>query len=526
MSSLEEIVRAGVGEDGTQSFSTSDINKAYQDAFGSPISSEDMARAVELRSTYRAGSTVAPTSTPEATTAPVPTSTAPKVEPDTLSHLSPQERAEYDKTIAGIDAQKAKYETFIADMNRDIEEELKAVTENIERVFAKRIQRMEEANTGIVANVGTSGMRTGLARYAPEMYEGNIGRALDEGADRISSLEASKAQAIREAKNAVYSDADDKWARFHTQMSAIQKFQDDKLKTLLSMNDLARQLEDRAILNAKTQMGIQQDMIENLKSLSESGATLSPEDRQKYAEALNVSVDFIDEFIDIQQGLFKELSASESIKKMTQIVDLLNKVPEGQEIPLMNAKGELEIFTGWKEGTTRTYMQHNRATNTTSFITVNSKGEIVNSESIGGVGSPFAGARGGTGGGSGTSSSVGTFEQWLKAKEESEQFSYNIDNAQVVNMLRSQYEAIAKKQKATPTYATEPIKLTSTQYNNGLNNFMKETGGTRQEFDRLPPTDQVSWSRGTTTKPTAGFADGTSSGGGSQQDGLKYTLPQ
>lgn len=410
------------------------------------------------------------------------------------SGLSPEEEEAYAQKVALTEATAAKYETFYNDLQKDTEVEIQTAVQNIMTTFNNRLKRMEQANAGIIANTQTAGIRSGQARHMTENYEGTVGEALDDAAARISSIEADKASLIAQAKNTAYSNAKNKWEMFYNQMEQIKSLQDEKYNTVIEMAKLSRDLEDRALLNAKSKIDIQKDLISNLQDLSETGAEMSDGDKQKYADVLGLSVDFVDQYTDVQQSLFKQGQFENQVESATKMIDLLSKVPEGETIIMQDADGNDIEYSGMKKGKTTIYKEFNKGTNTTTYVTLDENGNVVNTSNVSGVGTPYKGNS--PSGNKNTVDEKGNpipYETWLQQKQDKEQFSYNVSDPKVDAMLKMEYEA--QTGVAADYKPKSKIKLSSAQYNSGYYNFSQETGGDESEFQMLSPDEQLVWSK-------------------------------
>lgn len=169
----------------------------------------------------------------------------------TLSSLSNVNlNAKGDKVVqqegmSAADVQRAQRE---ADM-RAIQGELDRVQQNMDARTATTIENIKQeyaqleeeqrlANTAYESGVQTAGLVSGRSQYAPEIQQGIIKGAINEGISKLSKLQAKKAQLINEAEAA----RDERnYKLLSAKMDALRQATKDERDYALKLQDNVRE---------------------------------------------------------------------------------------------------------------------------------------------------------------------------------------------------------------------------------------------------------------------------------------------
>jgi len=206
------------------------------------------------------------------TVSPVSGSTTPTT---TTTSEIPKTDAIYDEQNAIIDQQIADMESSKTKLDAElatIDSEMHPIIQDIKTKYDGLISQMEIYNKGAVGNVQTSQFRTGRARYASTLAEGNVKSALDQGLARISDLNAQMAQEVNLAKDALTSKAENRWKNLNDYMNNVAELRKEKTQALLDMQQRAKDEEDRAIALQKATLDLQRMEREDEEATAESVA--------------------------------------------------------------------------------------------------------------------------------------------------------------------------------------------------------------------------------------------------------------
>lgn len=285
---------------------------------------------------------------------------------------------------------------------------------------------------------------------------GSIDSASDEILDRrVTALNqaegAEKAQAIARAYD-LETEAQDKALSFAQQERARIEKQAEEQYTY-----------DRQAMLDKI------DMVNNVVNAWKAGKT---SERQDKLDAQSNIMDLISTF---GSGAFEGMDATKiaEIEKATGYPEnsLLKGITtlkerellEKNKMNLHTINGNLYNITQDKNGVIKT--------------------ELVLAKTGSSSGSSSSGGKSGSG-------KIKSFDEWLNEKQETDQMTYNITEPTILEGLKNQYETEINQTGATG------VKLTQTQYNTALGNYVKGTGGSEAEFTSLSPSQKTLWYRG------------------------------
>lgn len=204
---------------------------------------------------------VKPTAPPPPTiTPPAPTITPPPKTPTPIEQATSDEVTALRAQAARQDADIARTQTEFDNYTKDIaaiDAENSPIIQNIKDTFARRAAETAQLNTAMQGQVGLAGQRSGLARYAPQMQSGLISAETTNGINRLADLDTKKIQAIQAAKDALKSEAKDKWSTFNTFMQQASNAYKEKTQTVIDIANTLRDEEDRVRNQAKSDLELQ-----------------------------------------------------------------------------------------------------------------------------------------------------------------------------------------------------------------------------------------------------------------------------
>jgi hypothetical protein len=206
-----------------------------------------------------------PTVTPPPTVTPTPTTT-PTAPATPAPPASPIETAQNDAVKAlqdqavfaqnQYDKLNKEFENYTKDIEA-IDAENNPLLQSIKDTFNKRIEQMGVINNSMSKQVDISGVKSGLSRYASQIQQGFVSNEIKNGMNRISELESQKLAAVEQAKQALKSQAKDKWKTFSEFMDSASKAYNDKKQAVLDLHTLLKTEEDdlqkKQLLDLQTQ---------------------------------------------------------------------------------------------------------------------------------------------------------------------------------------------------------------------------------------------------------------------------------
>lgn len=183
------------------------------------------------------------------------------------------EKQSYNDTYEYFKAQEERrakeFENLTADIAR-IDAENDPMIQNIKDIFNRRITEMETTNKAMQGQVALSGVRTGLARYASQMQKGLVSAETTAGMNRISELESQKLNAIQMAKEALKSQAKDRWKTFNEYMNSATEAYNNKVQAVKDLHTFLKDEEDRAQAQQLAEIKIQSVIREEGQATAES----------------------------------------------------------------------------------------------------------------------------------------------------------------------------------------------------------------------------------------------------------------
>jgi hypothetical protein len=206
----------------------------------------------------------------------------------------------------------------------DIDAELSPEIQRVKDTFAKRINEMGTTNKALQGQVALGNVRSGLARYAQATAEGLVSAETTAGMDRISELESQKMTAIQQAKDALKSNAKDKWKMFNEYMNTVASTYENKKKAVLDLAQMVKDEETAATTKAmndlqlqKAKMDVQSDKADNVASgsvdVDEEGNIIFPtaDDVAKLAEEKGIDPDILTNAVNERIDALKKIAREE-----------------------------------------------------------------------------------------------------------------------------------------------------------------------------------------------------------------------
>lgn len=217
----------------------------------------------------------------------------------------------------------------------------------------------------------------------------------------IKDLKAKKQQAILAAKDAArkyqqtgaksdYDAAQELFDRAKTMYDSEQKAIADRVDLIANYQKIA-QAQTKFITE-------QQDVVfERLGEIAKAGGSI-PSDIQAQVDSIYGN-GFTEQYYIAEQMAQAAETEADNIKLAKTVVDIVDKIPEGQEISIGGTS-----YMGMRQGNNKVYREV-RPDNTTAYVTIDENGEVVSvAEGIQVKGT----SSGGSGGGGGTQSNAVT----------------------------------------------------------------------------------------------------------------------
>lgn len=328
--------------------------------------------------------------------------TAPKTEEETATDNAKQEMID---SASFYKSQLEKQQTEFANYTKDIEDidnELSPEIQNVKDIFAKKIADMETTNKAMQGQVGLGNVRSGLSRYAQATASGLVSAETTAGMNRIKELETQKVTAIQAAKNALKSDAKDKWSTFNNYMNQVNEAYENKKKAVLDLAKMYKDEETAAAEKTKAELDTQKYTLENLDNLAATGVELTDEELSKYDSKIG-GVGAAKQYYTAAKQKASETNAIDSLTKINKV---LETIPEGEQVTIGG-----KIYTGRKDNENIVKTEYDPKTGISTSLTYDKNGKLISSEQKK-VGTPKATTK--------TSQTTGFNEKTAKTSMESQ----------------------------------------------------------------------------------------------------------
>jgi len=214
-----------------------------------------------------------------------------------------------------------------------------------------------------------AGIRSGRQRYAPEIQGGILNAQEAAGISRLAELDAEEQSLILQAKMA----ADDKqFEILQAKSENMIKIQEQKMQTILDLNNLAYQEEERMRarmeFNRNKASWAKEDAGTRLESMITGGIdlnSLSDEEYLKLESDLGLMEGTLEGFyVGLQEAQAAEAMGDE-IKLQQSIISLLNSTSQGMEVTIGD-----KTYSGLKDTTERMSYTYTDAANNKKYEVV------------------------------------------------------------------------------------------------------------------------------------------------------------
>lgn len=458
----------------------------------------------------------------ERESAPATSETTTKQQPDgsttseTKTYETPEAR-EFDESMreysSALDGEYEYVRGKFNDIATGADEAQSSLIRSINASFDVRTKQQKKINSKQLQTTTAIGNRQGRSRYAPDLQSSILTNEESEGIDRLAELDVKRLQLIAQAQAAA-TDEDLSIVRARSQ--DLSNLRQEQYAITQSLYNLSVKEEERGRkrqeFGFKSEMETQAAIIQKIQTFAGEESQFSEDDIKLFANKLGVSKDVTKQYIATQEKVNKAKSESEQIESLTSLFDMLEMAPSDKTF-MFDIEGEQLEYSGMNYGDLKTFKEFNKATNKTSFITIDEQGKIVNTESVGGFGTGYQTSRtlttkGVTPGMSG----VMTFEEfvaWTESIASSTAPKSVFKNGQVedskyIQQLRTEYNFHLKNSldaESLLKYEKNQFKrakvspLTDVQRNTALANFMAITELGADEFFQLRAEDKALLSR-------------------------------
>lgn len=286
-----------------------------------------------------------PTDTPTPTPAPVATTdTTQETTTDTTTDTTEEDEEsfpgeeQYKEDREELILLQEQIENNLDDFATTMDENSKALIESIKAKYNVRRQQMEALNRRTLKGYTSAGIRSGRQRYAPEIQGGILSAQESAGISRLAQLDAEEQSLILQAKMA----SDEKqFEILQAKSENLIKIQEQKMQTILDLNSLAYQEEERMrarmTFDRQKSTWNKEDASTRLESMLTGGIdlnALSDEEYTKLETDLGLMEGTLEGFYTGLQDAQAAEAVGDEIKLQQSIVSLLNSTPEGMEITI------------------------------------------------------------------------------------------------------------------------------------------------------------------------------------------------
>ena len=159
---------------------------------------------------------------------------------------------------AYLATQEQQATNAMANYQQDLDKEFVGIATAITENYKQRFADLRQMNKAIKGNVTTAQMRTGRARYAPELAIGNISAEESAGQKRIGQLTADMNEEIRMAQAEARKGAQADLLLLNDNMDRIRSLQEDRKQNALDLLALSRERQQDVADKAKAALENQQ----------------------------------------------------------------------------------------------------------------------------------------------------------------------------------------------------------------------------------------------------------------------------
>lgn len=214
----------------------------------------------------------------------------------------------------------------------------------IQGIFARRRDQLNITNANRLRGLEIAGIRTGRQRFAPEIQSGILSAEEKAGIQRLTELDVEEEQLILQAEQA---NEDNQLVLLFRRFELASQKRREKVDLINNLFEMSRRAEERAIEQARFGMEAiefsRQTFFDEFALVPEIFLNKSIEEKQFIEADLGFEPGFIDAYGEAQLITRERSVLDQSLEETKQLVDILAKVPQGQEITIGD-----KVFSGFK----------------------------------------------------------------------------------------------------------------------------------------------------------------------------------
>lgn len=249
----------------------------------------------------------------------------------TTSQYSPEIQASLDQLDTEYNTYANQLDTISARSNATTQ----ALIESIKTTYTNRKAQMEDINMRTLGGLTTAGIRSGRARYAPEIQTGILSTAEREGVRRLSELDVEELNLIAQAERA---QTDKDYEILQDRMDMIEKTRESKRQLLQDLFSQSMEQEKLALDKSREQRlgltSMKDEAERDLTNLVESGLSISDSDAENLGTRLGLSGDVVKSMYDVKRDIFTATTEGDIASAQNKMLNFLQDIPLGQKINL------------------------------------------------------------------------------------------------------------------------------------------------------------------------------------------------
>ncbi len=251
-------------------------------------------------------------------------------------------QSELDTANTQIDLEFQQSFDLLEAQKRNMDANTAAMISDIQRSMGRARDQQRVTNKNRLKGLEIIGSRTGRQRFAAEIQSSILGAEERAGIQAIADINAQEQELIRQARQA---NDEGSFTLLRERMSLMGQAREAKRAAVKDLFDKMVTLENIALNRAQEkrsqaefEIGIQANerakFFEDLERSPESISSLPPEQKQQIERDLNLPPNSIDEIIETGIAIKGAELENLEIEKVESLVNLLNKIPAGEQITI------------------------------------------------------------------------------------------------------------------------------------------------------------------------------------------------
>lgn len=257
---------------------------------------------------------------------------------DTTTESQSEDEIAYQQASDDLIKEREQIDQNLDNFSATLDENTKAIIENIKQRYEVRRGQMESINKATLAGLTKTGIRSGRERYASEIQSGILSSEERAGIQRLAQLDNEEQSLILEAEMA---KTEKQFALLQTKSENLLEIQKQKMQTILDLNNMAYQEEQRAqnrlTFERTKKEWAKEDATTRLESMITGGIdlnSLTDEEYTKLETELGLESGTLEGFYTGLMDARNAKAIGDNIALQKSIFDLLNSVPDGMEVTI------------------------------------------------------------------------------------------------------------------------------------------------------------------------------------------------